>query len=948
LPPPVTPIKDPWINFKGDVYVTRDRNDILRVLQALTRTNDEPLAVTAANLLSGGNSHSSNTDPEDVEVDGLPELLLPPNALIFTGGGAVVVQCVSREQPTLCYALKVTRPSLLSKGTRRAADEQKAARTEFRQHAPLVHSNIARVFAVGTSAIQTTQNVTLVSRVLQIEWIDGAAPLRDYLAATPLSWPELIDTLVQCLAALEYLHDTHQLVHWDIKSENFLVGTDRVPRLTDIGNARPADGLDKRKAFSTYWNLPEELAPRRRRKEAESFRRVGIRVPRKEWDSPFLDIWMFARDINRLLAADDDVLKLDNVYHNPDADKFLKQRDAILRRLPDTDDSRYTLAFVRLTLRRILSQKVPWAPGYYASAASMARDLRKLQRTLGDAFRVPELEGTPQHVVRIPVAGNVAFTPRIAALMNSLMISRLTKHGQLAAVPLVYPGATHRRSEHSVGVFATTIAYVRALYADRTDPFWRASVEARDIEALLLAAFLHDVGHISFSHLLEEMMGFLGTHVHEAYALAVLGEAAPAEPSELTEDRAELRRILAEHWISTDDPTGATFRQLISSILNPPTAVWDGRTNPELVRERSELVKLHILHSIISSAIDADKLDYLERDAHHCNVQYSNGIDFQRFLQALTTVVVTHEDALDRAHTFLASIAVDEKGVAPLESILVARYQMFSTVYWQHTVRTLTSMLQFAVQEFVGSFDTDGDIRLRMLIDSFRSLSDREALGWLRENLRKTIGDIHLRDLLIGICNALMSEGPRTYKTVFELRYERKAGAARRVSEAMRKIWDGLQGASDPVQYVQRWRKFRENFAKSLASYLKLQEFRKGSLLIDIPPAGKDQIEGVYVVTEGANRPIQDVSPMADAVSDAFQHWVRKIRVFMTREAYNDCVSHGVADQIHAAVWHVLEDLSTQDEPQQMLFSDKVPAPASTRRRRRVPATRTSPVPSTN
>ena len=75
---------------------------------------------------------------------------------------------------------------------------------------------------------------------------------------------------------------------------------------------------------------------------------------------------------------------------------------------------------------------------------------------------------------------------------------------------------------------------------------------------------------------------------------------------------------------------------------------------------------------------------------------------------------------------------------------------------------------------------------------------------------------------------------------------------------------------------------------------------------------------------------------MADAVSEAFRHWVRKIRVFMTREAYDECVKQRVADQIHGAVWRVLEALSREDEPQQMLFGEKVPATAVTRRRKPV------------
>ena len=55
---------------------------------------------------------------------------------------------------------------------------------------------------------------------------------------------------------------------------------------------------------------------------------------------------MFARDVNRLFASDDDdVARLDRTYKNPDSDNYAGQREVILRTLADTDDSRYTLAF---------------------------------------------------------------------------------------------------------------------------------------------------------------------------------------------------------------------------------------------------------------------------------------------------------------------------------------------------------------------------------------------------------------------------------------------------------------------------------------------------------------------------------------------------------------------------------------------------------------------------
>src|SRR5205814_8597982 len=93
--------------------------------------------------------------------------------------------------------------------------------------------------------------------------------------------------------------------------------------------------------------------------------------------------------------------------------------------------------------------------------------------------------------------------------------------------------------------------------------------------------------------------------------------------------------------------------------------------------------------------------------AHHCGVEYPRGIDKLRFMQSLTVMPVPPPVTLpERAEehqprTRRASICVTEKGILPLESLVVARYQMFRAVYWQHTVRAQTAMLQFAIEEYL-------------------------------------------------------------------------------------------------------------------------------------------------------------------------------------------------------------------------------------------------------
>src|SRR5205085_11619372 len=152
---------------------------------------------------------------------------------------------------------------------------------------------------------------------------------------------------------------------------------------------------------------------------------------------------------------------------------------------------------------------------------------------------------------------------------------------------------------------------------------------------------------------------------------------------------------------------------------------------------------------------------------------------------------------------------------------------------------------------YVASESAGCDTRLYEVITRFRTLSDREALVWLRQSLtdQKKLKD-HVRRRLIGICDALLSEGPRTYRTAFELRYESASISGRRVVEAFTEVWDGLHTSANPYEYVSKWRAFRHNVSQLLAGRLRIPAatFKASDILIDIPPVGKDQIEDVFVV----------------------------------------------------------------------------------------------------
>ena len=259
---------------------------------------------------------------------------------------------------------------------------------------------------------------------------------------------------------------------------------------------------------------------------------------------------------------------------------------------------------------------------------------------------LPELAALDTCVdgVRIPPDVTVPLTPRVRALLDTAEMRRLARISQLGLVGLVYPGATHSRLEHSLGVYRLAIEFLNRL---RRDDRFAAAVAVEDAAAFLVAALVHDIGHWAYCHPIEDM-GLAELPRHESRILEVLSGGEPAG-------------ILDRMW----GVEPARVAAIIGGTATDPA----GR----------------ILHSLLSGPIDVDKMDYLARDSLHAGVPYGRHFDQDRLLSSL---------CLDEAGT---ALAITEKGRTAAELMVFARYVMFSEVYWHHAVRAATAMLQRAV-----------------------------------------------------------------------------------------------------------------------------------------------------------------------------------------------------------------------------------------------------------
>ena len=255
---------------------------------------------------------------------------------------------------------------------------------------------------------------------------------------------------------------------------------------------------------------------------------------------------------------------------------------------------------------------------------------------------IPELfdlqAGGP--IIRIPTGQDVPFTPRVRAIVDTAEFQRLRTITQLGLAGRIYPGATHTRFEHALGVFHNSLRYLWQLGKDER---FAATVSVHQAEVLMIAALLHDLGHWPFCHPIEDM-GLADLPPHEAFAAEFLSPAR------------ELGQVLQTEW------------QI------EPAEVLD------VLVAKTDSVSLRLMRSVLSGPIDIDKMDYLERDSLHAGVPYGRNFDRNRLIQSL--LVNESGDGL----------AITSKGKTAAELMVFARYVMFSEVYWHHAVRSATTM----------------------------------------------------------------------------------------------------------------------------------------------------------------------------------------------------------------------------------------------------------------
>ena len=340
---------------------------------------------------------------------------------------------------------------------------------------------------------------------------------------------------------------------------------------------------------------------------------------------------------------------------------------------------------------------------------------------------VNDLLGAYDKLIMDPVHGGIPLYRHEIQVIDHPLFQRLRNICQNDILSLVFPGATHSRFLHSIGVmyvgtrmFRSMIdAYLRELKFNQQTDLSLSQLDAIDYLAkvIRLGCLLHDSGHSSFSHQFTQ-----ARRIHELMARPDRFENLwrntdytsyyPRPPDELEHEHYSVRvahEVLSS--VSMED-AGLDVRDVIGIMETTdvrPSATfcqhartfWNfiaGQDAESGILSESDTPKLvmDLLSSIVSGEIDADRADYMLRDGFHSSVTIG-GFNLDHLLSNLRF-------GWDVSEPWLG-LAITQKGLGALEDFVYSRHQMYRKVYAHKTALGFDWLLREAINEVLDDAD---------------------------------------------------------------------------------------------------------------------------------------------------------------------------------------------------------------------------------------------------
>lgn len=263
--------------------------------------------------------------------------------------------------------------------------------------------------------------------------------------------------------------------------------------------------------------------------------------------------------------------------------------------------------------------------------------------------------------IRDPIHGSIYLTDGEEAIIESVEFQRLREIKQLGFSEFSFPGATHNRFLHSIGV-----SHVAGLVFDsvfRAFPFQKSQNKNRFRQLVKLAALLHDIGHGPLSHTTEEVMPQLSELDIQIF-----------KKQNINPDRQANHEDYTIKFV-TDSNISLIIQKFFPDIdpLHVACLIDKNLSCDENIFKDGNIQFRPILSQIVSSELDADRMDYLERDSYFCGINYGK-IDRDWLIQNLTLHIKDNS----------AYLALNRRALYAFDDFLISRHHMHLMVYFHH------------------------------------------------------------------------------------------------------------------------------------------------------------------------------------------------------------------------------------------------------------------------
>ena len=310
------------------------------------------------------------------------------------------------------------------------------------------------------------------------------------------------------------------------------------------------------------------------------------------------------------------------------------------------------------------------------------------------------------HEIRDPIHTFIRIDQQERAVVDSRPVQRLRHIHHLAMSYMVYPGATHRRFEHSLGVMELA-GRVYDIVTDEKNlnheikdlfPELRNEDQRRYWRRVLrMAALCHDIGHLPFSHAAESLLPE-GLSSHEQLTKLLI------ESDEMQEIWRSQRPVLVAE-------------DIVKLALGKKEYPEGNFTDWEAIL--SEI--------IVGDSFGVDRIDYLLRDSHHAGVAYGR-FDHHRLIDTLR-ILPQPQAGNGEDRSVEPWLGVQEGGIHSTEALILARYFMYSQVYF-HPVRKIYDIhLQDFLLEFLPSGKFPHDINELLSYTDNKVLAEMQSIA---------------------------------------------------------------------------------------------------------------------------------------------------------------------------------------------------------------------------